>query len=245
MDPLLAGTASVAYVGAVALGVRAMKNRAEPLRLGVLPHAHNAFLAALSLYMTIEILLAAADNFGWRVGMPLSDVWCVKVEASSESGKRLARIIWIHYLSKFYEFVDTALLVAKKKRPSFLHLYHHATVAFPTWCLMFRAVPGGPAYFCAAINSAVHVVMYTYFFATGIGYRSKTVRPWITAVQIFQFVMLMSQAVHSLFAECNDDDGVPQWVKLMQLGQGMAFFGLFSDFFAGDRRRRSSIDKKE
>ena len=78
--------------------------------------------------------------------------------------------------------------------------------------------------------------MYTYFFATGLGFRCRLVRPWITTVQMAQFVLLMSQSVHSLFAECNADDGVPQWVKLMQLGQGLAFFGLFADFFAGAYR---------
>ena len=40
--------------------------------------------------------------------------------------------VFIFYLSKYYEFLDTILLVLKKKPLDFLHCYHHAIV--PTGC---------------------------------------------------------------------------------------------------------------
>lgn len=35
---------------------------------------------------------------------------------------------YIFYLSKYYEFVDTFILVLRKKPVIFLHVYHHAVM---------------------------------------------------------------------------------------------------------------------
>lgn len=40
---------------------------------------------------------------------------------------------YIYYLSKYYEFLDTVLLVVRKKHTSFLHVFHHATVVGMAW----------------------------------------------------------------------------------------------------------------
>jgi GNS1/SUR4 family len=37
------------------------------------------------------------------------------------------------YISKYYEFVDTWILIAKGKDASFLQVYHHAGIAFIFW----------------------------------------------------------------------------------------------------------------
>lgn len=46
-----------------------------------------------------------------------------------------------------------------------------------------RWVPGGQSYFCATINSTVHVVMYSYYFLTGLGYRVWW-KKYITTMQL-------------------------------------------------------------
>jgi GNS1/SUR4 family len=37
------------------------------------------------------------------------------------------------YISKYYEFVDTWILIFKGKDASFLQVYHHAGIAFIFW----------------------------------------------------------------------------------------------------------------
>jgi hypothetical protein len=39
-------------------------------------------------------------------------------------------------------------------------VYHHATTFAPVWWAVVRYGPGGEAYFCCALNSAIHVLMY-------------------------------------------------------------------------------------
>ena len=46
---------------------------------------------------------------------------------------------------------------------SFLHVYHHASISLIWWMITYSA-PGGDAYFSAALNSFVHVLMYCYYF---------------------------------------------------------------------------------
>jgi elongation of very long chain fatty acids protein 4 len=43
-----------------------------------------------------------------------------------------------------------------------LHVYHHASISF-IWWMITHTAPGGDAYFSAALNSLVHVLMYTYY----------------------------------------------------------------------------------
>ena len=64
----------------------------------------------------------------------LSDADRAEWESSWVRAK-LARVLWIHYLSKVYEFADTAIMVLKKneRQISFLHVYHHASTFFPCW----------------------------------------------------------------------------------------------------------------
>lgn len=66
----------------------------------------------------------------------------------------MAHYIWVFYVSKIYEFLDTFIMLLKNnlKQVSFLHVYHHATISFMWWMIAHRA-PGGDAYFSAALNS--------------------------------------------------------------------------------------------
>lgn len=110
-------------------------------------------------------------------------------------------------LSKFLEFGDTIFLVLKKSSLTFLHVYHHVTVAMYTW---FGGTDRSSVghWFCA-MNYGVHSVMYTYFMLRVVGVRLPSVIPrMITSLQLCQFMMgLICLAVASvrlwLGEECN------------------------------------------
>ena len=91
-------------------------------------------------------------------------------------------------LSKFVEFGDTFFLVFKKSPLTFLHVYHHVTVAMYTW---FGGTDGSSVghWFCA-MNYGVHSVMYTYFMLKSLGVNlPSTVARSITILQLSQFIM--------------------------------------------------------
>lgn len=64
---------------------------------------------------------------------------------------------WLFYLSKFYEVVDTLIILAKGKRSSMLQTYHHTGVMFCMWATVrYMSPPGLVGIF---FNSAIHTLM--------------------------------------------------------------------------------------
>ena len=66
---------------------------------------------------------------------------------------------WLFYLSKFYEVVDTAIILAKGKRSSFLQTYHHAGAMFGMWAGIRYMSP--PIWMFVTFNSGIHTLMVT------------------------------------------------------------------------------------
>jgi hypothetical protein len=64
---------------------------------------------------------------------------------------------WVFYISKFYEVVDTFVILAKGKQSSFLQTYHHAGVMLCMWAGVRYASP--PALVGIVFNSAIHTLM--------------------------------------------------------------------------------------
>lgn len=94
----------------------------------------------------------------------------------------------IFYLSKFYEFIDTWVLVLKGKTPSILQTFHHTGVVL---CMWFGVVSQSSwLTSMVLLNSVIHTLMYSYYLL-------KTVSPttqiksikYLTNAQITQFVV--------------------------------------------------------
>jgi hypothetical protein len=64
---------------------------------------------------------------------------------------------WIFYLSKFYEVLDTAIILAKGKRSSTLQTYHHAGAMMCMWSGMRYMSP--PIWMFVFVNSGIHALM--------------------------------------------------------------------------------------
>jgi len=151
--------------------------------------------------------------------------------------------IWVHYTNKYLEFLDTYFMVlrGKMEQVSFLHVYHHTTIAWAWWAAL-SLFPGGDSYFGALLNSMIHVMMYSYYALALF----KIPCPWkrfLTQAQLVQFtsVILYSIACISLWGDKRGWKEVTCIV--IQVFEMSSLFVLFALFYKKKYTKKSS--KKE
>jgi hypothetical protein len=144
---------------------------------------HNAGLALFSLFLFAGASLVAAQMLRAQGGQSLCDnsMWYkVKFWAT------------LFYWSKYYEFLDTWIIIAKSNRagkrgrPSVLQVYHHCGVVVCVWATVVTRAPW--AIYPVVLNSGVHTFMYSYFFANSFGYGQKMAK-FVTSIQLGQCVV--------------------------------------------------------
>ena len=64
---------------------------------------------------------------------------------------------WLFYISKYYEVVDTLIILAKGKESSLLQTYHHAGAILCMWAGIRWMSP--PIWSFVAVNSFIHTLM--------------------------------------------------------------------------------------
>lgn len=95
--------------------------------------------------------------------------------------------IWIFYVSKIYEIVDSLILHWNKRPTSFLQMYHHAGAIICCW--MLSACDTHLPWIFVCINSFIHTMMYFYYLLTTLKLKvPKFYKRIITRMQIIQFV---------------------------------------------------------
>ncbi|EKD20547.1 putative GNS1/SUR4 family protein [Drepanopeziza brunnea f. sp. 'multigermtubi' MB_m1] len=104
---------------------------------------------------------------------------------------------WLFYLSKFYEVLDTAIILAKGKRSSTLQKYHHAGAMMCMWAGIRFMSP--PIWMFVFVNSAIHAMMYTYYTLAAFSIHvPQSIKQSLTTMQITQFLVGFSYAaLHS------------------------------------------------
>ncbi|ABO94747.1 predicted protein [Ostreococcus lucimarinus CCE9901] len=197
---------------------------------------HNAFLILLSLYMCIGCIVEAYKS-GYKL-------WGNKFNVNE---KQLAFYIYLFYVSKIYEFVDTFIMLLKRnlRQVSFLHVYHHSTISF-IWWMIARRAPGGDAYFSAALNSWVHVCMYTYYLLSALIGKNNDKRVkylwWgrhLTQMQMLQFLCNLLQAVYcAYFSE------YPKFLSKILLFYMISLLALFGHFYYSKHIATAKLRKK-
>lgn len=145
---------------------------------------------------------------------------------------------WFFYLSKFYEVIDTLIIIIKGKKPSILQTYHHAGAMMCMWAGIRYMAP--PIWMFVLVNSFIHVLMvsgasgklvfffadksqYTYYTATACGVKvSKRIKQLITTMQIVQFLVGASFALAHLFISYTIPISVPYIYSFADLTSGVA-----------------------
>lgn len=145
--------------------------------------AHNLVLCVASLGMFLGCLSEVIKRS--KVEHGIDWMFC-----EHEETRPVGALWWyayVYYLSKYYELLDTFLQLASGKTPPnyFLHVYHHSLVMTMSW--VWLETTASLQFVGLLFNTAVHVVMYFYYFLRSIG-----ISPWwknyVTLFQIVQFV---------------------------------------------------------
>ncbi|KAL6452994.1 elo-1 Elongation of long chain fatty acids protein 1 [Candida maltosa Xu316] len=101
---------------------------------------------------------------------------------------------WLFYISKFYEVIDTIIILLKGKPSSLLQSYHHAGAMLGMWAGIRYQSP--PIWIFVVFNSFIHTLMYFYFSLSCLNIRvPKIFKKMLTSLQIAQFVIGGSVAV--------------------------------------------------
>ena len=132
----------------------------ETLTVHNVQDAKNVVQVVVNAYVAYAIAHAVG---GWVFGLGVRESPAVR------------HGVYLHYLCKYLDMLDTVIIVLRKKREqlSFLHLYHHSSIVV-VWGWVVHTWPAdASAVYCygAWINACVHVVMYFYYGLTAVGYR--------------------------------------------------------------------------
>ncbi|KAF2218404.1 GNS1/SUR4 family-domain-containing protein [Elsinoe ampelina] len=107
---------------------------------------------------------------------------------------------WVFYLSKFYEVLDTLIILARGKRSPTLQTYHHAGAMLCMWAGIRYMSP--PIWMFCFINSFIHTLMYIYFTLATLKVRVPlSLKQTLTTMQIAQFLFGATFAAFHLFVQ--------------------------------------------
>lgn len=140
---------------------------------------HNAFLTAFSFYTFVSLMKNVSSqklifNYQYYFNDPDFDQY-----------------IFLFYLSKYYEYIDTLLLYLQGKNPIFLQKFHHIGAVI-CWHLAYFYKVDSIAFITIA-NSFIHTIMYSYYFISL--FRVVWIRQYkiyVTSLQLIQLSLSVS-----------------------------------------------------
>lgn len=233
-------TGAVVYLTTIFLLRTNVKSR---YRLKLFAVLHNLFLCLLSLLMFVGCLthiLRFALLKNWF------NVMCDELVHDMPMYRGgLTFWCYIFYVSKFYEMLDTVVMVLKARPLTFIHVYHHCIVPFLFWAFLFT---DSTAHWILVVNnSGVHVIMYFYFMIHEQGFIVWW-KKYLTITQIIQFfVDMMATWPHviTMFYFTPAYTGWSCWGSMpaVVFGQcvGLSFIYLFTSFYFNTYRKDASV----
>ncbi|QIH04965.1 fatty acids protein [Dasineura jujubifolia toursvirus 2a] len=128
---------------------------------------------------------------------------CGNNPVSAEFNKKFILLGYMWCLIKISDFLDTFFFILLKKQShvSFLHVYHHSTTMLVAY-FVYRYIHTEQSLVYAAVNCLVHVVMYSYYLLTSLGFKVKW-KHLVTIMQLVQFFGMMLMTIFLLTCQQN------------------------------------------
>lgn len=168
------------------VGLRNYMKSRTPYSLKLIMQVYNLIQVILNVYMiwglcVLPFLSDTPNLFG----------------INAKYTERLEYFVFVHYMSKYLDYLDTVFIILRgkeKQQLSFLHVYHHASIGMIWGSLLYIGHGNGTAAFGGLINSVIHCIMYSHYFFTSLGYENPF-KKLITQVQLLQFAMCILHAL--------------------------------------------------
>ena len=184
---------------------------------------HNLILCIFSVLCflnTFPVIYNFFINIGWRK----ASCGLIQEQYKYDYG------YWsfLFYLSKYYEFLDTYIVIWKGRRPIFLQKFHHIGAVIGMWLVITTKSTCG--YIFVVENSFIHSIMYLYY-ALSVWKIKIPFKFIITMLQMIQFISGMSLGLVQIifFGEClSTGDMITIWYHEIYVG---ALFVLFRQFY--------------
>nr|QXU64617.1 fatty acid elongase 6 [Blattella germanica] len=205
-------------------GPQMMASR-KPYNLQPLLIAYNFILVLFSLFLSIWPITGGMLAHVFREGCQPTQ------RAQTELSKTLNSYAWWYLMTKVIELADTLFFVLRKKQQqiTFLHVYHHSSLVFFSWCYL-KFLPGEQGVVIGFLNSFVHVIMYSYYMVAAMGPKYQKYIWWkkyMTRIQLTQFVIMLVYLVSLVVRDCN----LPRILSILMGTNVFFFLCLFLNFY--------------
>jgi len=181
---------------------------------------------AMLIYNKIQIILNIYMIYGLIPVISFPNIYGINIPYTSN----LRYFVYVHYLSKYFDYFDTLFIILRgkeKQQLSFLHVYHHSTIGIIWGWLLYCGHGNGTVSFGCFINSVIHLFMYSHYLYTSLGYNNPF-KKYITRAQLLQFFICL---IHSLVVLAIDNS-VPKKFAIIELIYQCSMIILFSKFYS-------------
>ncbi|KAK3794479.1 hypothetical protein RRG08_003632 [Elysia crispata] len=204
---------------------------------------YNFCMVAVSIYMLCEVIYTAyISNY---------TMFCQPVDFSRHPlAMRMARLVWLYFFTRYVEFLDTIFFILRKKNNqlSFLHVYHHVTIA-GTWWVAANVAPGGMMVHLLTLNCFIHTIMYSYYGLSALGPHMQKYLWWkrhLTKLQLIQFCCML--IIMGTNTTCNDPN-FPQFLNYIGVVYCITILSLFTNFYIQsylkNKTTKKSVDQNK
>lgn len=207
-----------------------------------------------SLYQNVKSTPISTFESFWQsicnTNNPSNHIWTNNAELNN---KGLTFFAYLFYLSKYYEILDTVIILLKGRPSSLLQSYHHSGAILCMWS--GTRFMSAPIWIFVVFNSFIHSLMYAYFSLSCINIRlPKWFKQTLTTLQITQFIVGGSLAFSHLFVRYYDsvnqkftscvstsEEALAVYINVFYLAPLTL---LFAAFYVDSYKKKQDIAKK-